>query len=486
MIRSLDLVSAIWKRRHRGGKPAGKERRAARAGCPCNRRDAASGLPTTTPKGRAEFGPAQRCSSVTMYDIAPSSRLAPSQTRLRADASKWLKQGLLVATALCLSAPTLAKTVTVAPGADAQDRLQEALIMAEPGDVVQLGAGRFDLVDGLSLDVDGVTVRGAGMDQTVLNFAGQLGAGEGLLVTSDNVVLRDFAIEDSKGDGIKSKGADNIVYYRLRVEWTRGPHPENGAYAIYPVESTNVLVDSVTTIGSSDAGIYVGQSENIIVRNSVAKYNVAGIEIENSVGADVYNNVAVNNTGGILVFDLPDIPKQGGRDVRVFRNIVVENNTPNFAPEGNIVSEVPTGMGVMVMSHYNVEVFENTLAENATGNILIVGYPNETKDKNYNPLPVNVLVTNNIHGRAGWKPEFDGGEMLAAAFGGAVPPITHDGNGSDIVVQDKVSVLSLGLTRAAQPVAEAKPRLVDLSGDDSKKPTLPKIVLPQAMENAVR
>lgn len=395
-------------------------------------------------------------------------------------------RNLMIAIALCLSAPVLAKTITVDAGADAQERLQEALILAEPGDVVELGAGRFELTDGLSLDVDNVTVKGKGMDQSVLDFSGQLGAGEGLLVTSDNVVLRDFAVEDSKGDGIKSKGADNIVYYRVRVEWTRGPHPENGAYAIYPVESKNVLVDSTVTVASSDAGVYVGQSENIIVRNNVAKFNVAGIEIENSYGADVYNNVAVNNTGGILVFDLPDIPKQGGRDVRVFRNVVVENNTPNFAPEGNIVSEVPTGMGVMVMSHYNVEVFENTFAENATGNILIVGYPNETKDKNYNPLPVNVLVKDNIHGRAGWNPEIDGGKMLAAAFGGAIPPITHDGNGSDIVIQDKVSVLSLGLTRAAQPFSEAKPQMVDLSGDGSKKLTLPKIILPQAMEDAVK
>lgn len=395
-------------------------------------------------------------------------------------------RNLMIATALCLSAPALAKTITVDAGADAQERLQEALILAEPGDIVELGAGRFELTDGLSLDVDNVTVKGKGMDQSVLDFSGQLGAGEGLLVTSDNVVLRDFAVEDSKGDGIKSKGADNIVYYRVRVEWTRGPHPENGAYAIYPVESKNVLVDSTVTVASSDAGVYVGQSENIIVRNNVAKFNVAGIEIENSYGADVYNNVAVNNTGGILVFDLPDIPKQGGRDVRVFRNVVVENNTPNFAPEGNIVSEVPTGMGVMVMSHYNVEVFENTLAENATGNILIVGYPNETKDENYNPLPVNVLVKDNIHGRAGWKPEIDGGEMLVSAFGGAIPPITHDGNGSDIVIQDKVSVLSLGLTRAAQPFSEAKPRLADLSGDGSKQLALPKIILPQAMEDAVK
>lgn len=390
------------------------------------------------------------------------------------------------AIALALAAPALAETHTIQPGDDAQERLQEALILAQPGDEIVLAPGRYELTDGLSLDVDNVTLRGAGMDQSVLDFSNQQGAGEGLLVTSDNVVLREFGVEDSKGDGIKSKGADNIVYYKLRVEWTRGPHPENGAYAIYPVESENVLVDSVTTIGSSDAGIYVGQSKNIIVRNSVAKYNVAGIEIENSYGADVYNNLAVNNTGGILVFDLPDIPQQGGRDVRVFKNIVVDNNTPNFAPEGNIVAGVPTGMGVMVMSHYNVEVFENVFAENATGNILIVAYPNETEDEDYNPYPVNVLVANNLHGRAGYKPAFDGAEMLAAAMGGTIPPVTHDGNGSDIVVQDAVPVLSLGFTRHAQPFTEAQPNVISLSDGGTKKPSLAAIVLPEAMEAVVR
>ena len=395
-------------------------------------------------------------------------------------------RSLMVATALCLSAPSLAKTVTVDPGADAQERLQEALILAEPGDIVKLGAGRFDLVDGLSLDVDNVTIRGAGMDQTVLNFAGQLGAGEGLLVTSDHVVLRDFAIEDSKGDGIKSKGSDDIVYYKVRVEWTRGPHAENGAYAIYPVESKNVLVDSVTTIGSSDAGIYVGQSENIIVRNSVAKYNVAGIEIENSIGADVYNNIAVNNTGGILVFDLPNIPKQGGRNVRVFDNLVIDNNTPNFAPEGNIVAQVPTGMGIMVMSHYDVEVFENRLAENGTGNILIVSYTQEQNDPKYNPKPIGVRVFENMHGRAGYKPAFPGGDQLKAAFGGAIPPIIEDGTGENILIGDDVAVLSMGLTEPGQPLTEAKPALAAAASEPFDGRQLTPITLPQAMEDAIQ
>ena len=145
----------------------------------------------------------------------------------------------------------------------------------------------------------------------------------------------------------------------------RAARPTNGAYGVYPVESKNVLIDGVTVSGASDAGIYVGQSDNIIVRNSRAEYNVAGIEIENSTNADVHDNVATHNAGGILVFDLPDLPKIGGHSTRIFNNQIVENDTPNFAPPGNIVANVPTGSGVMLMANKNVHVFGNTFDKNA-------------------------------------------------------------------------------------------------------------------------
>ncbi len=389
--------------------------------------------------------------------------------------------------ALTAAAPILAKDLAVAPGPGAQERLQEALILAQPGDVVMLGEGRFDLTDGLSLDVAGVTVKGAGPDKSVLSFKGQLAAGEGLLVTSDNVVLRDFAVEDSRGDAIKSKGADNIVYHNIRVEWTGGPKETNGAYGIYPVESENVLIDSVLVIGASDAGIYVGQSRNIIVRDSIARFNVAGIEIENSFNADVHDNVATKNTGGILVFDLPNLPQQGGHNVRVFDNVVVENDTPNFAPKGNIVASVPAGTGVMVMANRDIEIFDNVFDGNGSSNIMIIGYRQKFDDAKYQPMVRNVRISDNAHGKTGFAPQFAGGEMLAAAFGGNVPPIIWDGVGGTearVYSSDDVPVLNLGMTKSDQPIETAQPALAKLAGDAA--PTLPKIVMPDAMEAAIR
>ena len=161
---------------------------------------------------------------------------------------------------------------------------------------IRLSAGVFSLEDSLSLDVAGVQIEGEGMSQTILDFSNQLSGAQGLSVTSDNVTLQDFAIQNAKGDAIKVKGVTNIKFLRVKTEWTNGPNSDNGAYGLYPVESKNVLIDGCIAIGASDAGIYVGQSQNIIVRNSRAEFNVAGIEIENSYFADVYNNIATNNT----------------------------------------------------------------------------------------------------------------------------------------------------------------------------------------------
>lgn len=390
----------------------------------------------------------------------------------------------LLATSAIVAAPALADNHTIAPGEGAAERLQEALILAEPGDTIMLEAGRYELTEGLSLDVEGVTIRGAGMEgdtQSILDFTNQQGAGEGLLVTSNNVTLRDFAVENAKGDGIKSKAADNIIYHGLRVEWTAGPKASNGAYGIYPVESSNVLVQDSFVRGASDAGIYVGQSENIIVRRNRVVENVAGIEIENSNFAEVTENLTTKNTGGILVFDLPGLPKVGGGSVLVARNAVIDNNTDNFAPEGNIVASVPAGTGVMVMANTNVQVVENALVNNDTTHVMLIAYSQDYSDERYQPRPVDVQIKDNIYGTGGAKPDFEGGALIAGAFGGALPPVLTDGLHQGLQVMDTKMVATLGLTKVGQPRTEAAPSLWAQS-DGEPKPQLARVTLPEGME----
>jgi parallel beta-helix repeat protein len=331
---------------------------------------------------------------------------------------------------LALNQNLFSSDIFLEPSVNSQEEIQEALILANPGDTLKLSKGTYYFEDGLSLDVDNVIIEGAGMNETILDFKNQISGAQGLLVTSDRVTLKDFTVADAKGDAIKVIGAKGIYMVNLKTEWTGGPKSTNGAYGLYPVESTDVLIDGCIAIGASDAGIYVGQSRNIIVRNSVAQYNVAGIEIENSYYADVYDNLASHNTGGILVFDLPDLPQQGGHHVRVFRNKVLDNDTDNFAPEGNIVGEVPRGTGIIIQANSDVEVFDNDISGNGTVNVSIVTYSNETQDEDYNPHPKSIQIHGNRFGEGGFDPDIETGELAAALFelsGGNMPDIFWDG-----------------------------------------------------------
>mgnify|MGYP001260512232 FL=1 len=131
-------------------------------------------------------------------------------------------QNLLIMTLLVVSSLSLsAKQVLLGPTLNSQEEIQEALIDLEPGDVLTLEPGEYFFEDGISLDVNDVIFEGSGIDDTILNFGDQISGAQGLLVTSDGVTLRAFAVLDAKGDAIKVIGADGINMIRLRTERTR-------------------------------------------------------------------------------------------------------------------------------------------------------------------------------------------------------------------------------------------------------------------------
>ncbi|KUJ82605.1 hypothetical protein AWR36_012530 [Microbulbifer flavimaris] len=319
--------------------------------------------------------------------------------------------------------------------ADFQKDLLKRLISAKSGDVIELPAGTFSINRSLSLNVDGVTIRGAGMDKTILSFKDQIQGAEGLLVNASDFTIEDLAIEDTIGDALKVNEGENIIIRNIRVEWTNGPATENGAYGIYPVQTKNTLVEGTVAIGASDAGIYVGQSQNVIVRNNRAEYNVAGIEIENTIGADVYDNVATNNTGGILVFNMPNLP-QPGHSTRVYDNKVFENNTENFGHEGTPVAAVPAGSGIVINSNDYVEIFNNEIADNDTANVIVSSYytagyysDKSTQDA-FDPYPEGIYIYNNQFTGGGESPDhLELKALKLAKFGlsGSLPDILWDG-----------------------------------------------------------
>jgi len=315
-----------------------------------------------------------------------------------------------------------------------EKQLQTLLIMAEDGSTVEFPEGTFTLSNTLSLDAKkNVTIRGAGKGKTVLSFKNQKQGAEGIKVTNaQNIVLEHFTIEDSKGDLIKTQQVRGLSFRDITAQWTGEPKATNGSYALYPVQCQNVRIERCTAIGASDAGIYVGQSDSVWVTNCVAKWNVAGIEIENTTNAWVWKNKAFDNTGGILVFDLPDLPKKRGGHVKVHDNLVTRNNFRNFAPKGNIVAKVPPGTGVMILATNDVEVFNNKIWDNKTASTAIVSYfiaETPIKDKDYNPYPSRIFIHDNIYSigkrMPTWKSKL--GFIFWWKFGKRVPHILYDG-----------------------------------------------------------
>ncbi len=266
-------------------------------------------------------------------------------------------------------------TFTPADYSDAA--VQEALINMTDGDTVYFQQGTYSFSSMLSIDDKAnIVVTGDSMSNTILSFSGQVNGAQSIIGTNLTFALfRDFTIKDPQGDGIKVKDSDGITFLRVGVTHTNPGDSTNGGYGLYPVTSHNVLIDDCYVTGASDAGIYVGQSQQVIVRNSLVEGNVAGIEIENCINADVFGNTARHNVGGILVFDLPNLPVvKNGHTCRVFNNTIQSNDQRNFAPSGNIVASVPVGTGIMMLAAKTVEVFNNTLTENNVMGIGIVSY----------------------------------------------------------------------------------------------------------------
>lgn len=352
------------------------------------------------------------------------------------------------------------------------DQFREKLLDAKAGDVIEVPAGKFAFDRSLSLRADGVTIRGAGPDKSVLSFKGQKAGAEGLLVNASDFTIENLAIEDSKGDGLKVNEGENITIRNVRVEWTGGPKTGNGAYGLYPVKTRNVLIEGSVAIGAADAGIYVGQSRDVVVRNSRAEYNVAGIEIENTIDADVYGNTATHNTGGILVFNMPALSQQGG-NIRVFRNKVVANDTANFGAKGTPVASVPAGSGVVVNSNDDVEIFDNDIADNRTANIIVssvysTGYKDDKASGEFNPYPERINVYGNRLSGGGDAP--DGLDLKALklatyGIGGRFPDVLFDGyidksrkEGPQICLRDVSGVVNAdGPGGYKNPSKDAKP-----------------------------
>ena len=354
--------------------------------------------------------------------------------------------------------------VGIQPGPNASAEAEQAFDQVQDGGVIEFGCGWFEINTDLSFnDINGVTIRGCGKDKTVLSFAGS-DSGHGILVReAEGILIQGLSVVDTPDDGIRVENSDGVTMRDVRAIWSREgdpitaqnyetsiivdcpaigevedyiTDPENsGKYGLYPTDSRNVLMEDSESVGAWDAGIYIGQSEDVILRNNRAAFNVAGIEIENTNRADAYNNISECNTAGLMIFNLPGRPFYGDQ-VRAFDNLLRNNNTENFAEDG-FITMLPPGLGLMIMGMDVVEARDNLIEDNNTTGVLVIshqllelaGDSSGMNDLQLNPWPDGINIHNNTFNNNGSDPGED--NLLAQIVNAA-----NDGQGGAHIIWD--------------------------------------------------
>ena len=341
------------------------------------------------------------------------------------------------------------RTFIISPGENATEDMVNAMVQLRPKDTLQFECGYFELDQGILIQAtEDVLIKGCGKDETILSFKDSVNVTGLEALNIRGITVEDLTILDSPGDAFKLKSVKWGTLRNVRAMWSGGGEPvtaENyaerihvectappmnegdpspdytpssasGRYGIYPVESENILVEGSESIGASDAGIYVGQTNTAIIRNSRAVYNVMGFEIENVQGGEYDNNIAECNTGAFLIYDLENITRYGDTSVMI-NNIARNNNTYNFAHSG-LVSVVPRGTGFITLGYDNIEVLNNTFEDHSTAAVIYVSYElidgkNRTADKKLDPYTEGLHIHNNTFKNSGYSLPFPDMEKVA-------------------------------------------------------------------------
>lgn len=282
----------------------------------------------------------------------------------------------------------MARTLVVHPGGS----IREALANAQPGDRIKVLPGVYkegspDDLNALTITMDRIELVGdtSSDKPVILENAG--GQSYGLWVSPADSTGAAAQADDEHPpcgfDGSRIHGF-SIHGFTLRGFQIHGLHlacvdgfeisnnvsENNSVYGLFPVVSSNgLLINNVVRGTALDAGIYVGQSDSVVIAGNHSENNLIGLEVENSRNCSVVGNELSGNTLGILVDILPFLVKKTQDTVLVANNKVHDNNRPNTGTPGDITAVVPSGTGILILGGNAASVTHNRVENNGFAGI---------------------------------------------------------------------------------------------------------------------
>ena len=150
----------------------------------------------------------------------------------------------------------MAADIVVHPG----ERIQDAVNRAVSGDTVRVMPGLYE--ETVYIDKDGVDLIGVIVDgeRPILDGKAK-DLHDGIIASGHGVNIEGFHVRNYRSNGITVQGANN---YRIHNNIVENIY----LYGIFPQFGKNGLVSQNIVSRCTDAGIYVGISENIDIRCS--------------------------------------------------------------------------------------------------------------------------------------------------------------------------------------------------------------------------
>ncbi|HQV95413.1 MAG TPA: parallel beta-helix domain-containing protein [Anaerolineales bacterium] len=308
------------------------------------------------------------------------------------------------------------------------ESIQQAVDRSGPGDTIEVPYGVYH--ESVYLDWSGVTLVGIPNDKGEWPVIDGEGArSDGVIASGNNFEMYNFAVKNYTSNGVLVEGATGVYLHDMYIENT-------GVYGVYPVRCTDVLIERIEATLMNDAAIYAGKSENVVIRDTLTYGNVIGVELENTVNGEVYNNVARDNTVGIFIDLLPQLPSKVSLYTKVYDNVVENNNGENFGKPGTAVALAPSGTGILILAADEVEIYNNTIRGNKSGGLavfnLTIGF--DVNEIDVGPNPEHVYARDNIYENNGYDADPFVKKILGRGF-----DIIWDTNGADNYFDEEVS-----------------------------------------------
>lgn len=329
------------------------------------------------------------------------------------------------------------------------ESIMEVVKIAKPGDLIRVFPGTYS--ETVYIDKDNIRFQGIIRDGEWPTLDGKKELNDAFLYSGNGVTIENFKIINYKGNGVMGQAGNNFV---IRNNWII----DTGVYGIFPQYGKNGLIEHNILTGIEDAAIYVGMCDNIDVLNNEVFGNVAGIEIENSRHCLVENNLAYNNTGGILAFITPGLPIKTAYDIIIRNNFINKNNHENFGAPGSIVAGIPPGTGIIVMAADDVMIENNIITGNDNAGIIITDFENggakASKDPDSEPNPDRTIILDNFMVDNGNNPVGELKALMITQLSDKGPDILAIGKGEGGMIRDRDRYRTFGLGSYAKPNIE--------------------------------